>query len=47
MAREAELERQEATFNDRARAWQVERLGYEQEIRRLKAQPQMPEPAAA
>jgi chromosome segregation ATPase len=47
VAREEELERQETTFNDRVRQWKGERLGYEQEIRRLKAQLTMPDPAPA
>ena len=47
VAREEELERQETTFNDRVRQWQGERLGYQQEIRRLKAQFATPDAAPA
>ena len=37
-AREQEVERQENLFNDLARQWQSEQLGYQQEIRRLRRQ---------
>ncbi len=37
-AREAQLHQLEAELNDRARLWQAQRLDYEQQIRRLKAQ---------
>jgi hypothetical protein len=36
VAREAEFDRREAELKDRAERWQVERLGYQQEIRRLR-----------
>lgn len=37
-ARQQEVERQETLFNDLARQWQSEQLGYQQEIRRLRRQ---------
>ena len=47
LAREQELERQETVFNDLARQWQAEQIGYEQEIRRLRARLREPEAALA
>ena len=45
VAREQELDTQETETTDRARRWQTERLGYQQEIQRLRAR--RPEPAVA
>lgn len=47
LAREQVLDRQETVFNDLARKWQAEQLGYQQEIRRLKAQVGQPEAVPA
>ncbi|MFH1920565.1 MAG: hypothetical protein ABIP48_11845 [Planctomycetota bacterium] len=38
IAREEEMERQEAVFNELTQRWQTDQLRYQQEIRRLKAQ---------
>jgi uncharacterized protein (DUF3084 family) len=47
LARELEIEQQDGEFRDLARQWQAERLGYQQEIRRLQAQVPDADPAIA
>lgn len=47
VAREQELDRQEAEMENEARRWQAERLGYCQEIQRLRAELRRREPATA